>query len=160
MTEQMEEGAGKFGEEYTDRNYKITDFQCALGISQLKKLDKFIERRQYLFDLYNKLFSEVSFIELPIIKEKIKPAWHLYTILLKNIDRDKFFKYMRNNNIGVNVHYIPIYHFSYYQKHFNFNPKDFPVTEEVFKKIITLPLFPKMKDKEIEYISDIIKNYR
>ena len=59
---------------------------------------------------------------------------------------------MRERDVGVNVHYIPIYHFSYYQEHFNFNPNDFPATEEVFSKIVTLPLFPKMTKNEVEEV--------
>jgi dTDP-4-amino-4,6-dideoxygalactose transaminase len=64
---------------------------------------------------------------------------------------------MRERNIGVNVHYIPIYHFSYYQEHFNISPKDFPVTEEVFNKLVTLPLFPKMEDDEVLYVIEAVK---
>ena len=142
------------------RNYRITDFQCALGISQLNKLDNFIERRQCLADLYNELLEDVDFIKTPITKENVKHVWHIYTVLLdENINRDNFFGHMRNNNIGVNIHYIPIYHFSYYREHFNFNPDDFPVTEKVFKKITTLPLYPKMKDEDVRYVCDKIKNY-
>jgi len=139
------------------RNYRITDFQCALGISQLKKLDKFIERRQTLAKKYNDALKDIKEITIPYVKENVKHVWHLYTILLNGIDRDKFFEYMRNNNIGVNVHYIPVYHFSYYKKYFNFNPNDFPVTEEVFNKIVTLPLFPKMEDEEITYVINTVK---
>jgi dTDP-4-amino-4,6-dideoxygalactose transaminase len=64
---------------------------------------------------------------------------------------------MRERNIGVNVHYIPIYRFSYYQEQFNINPSDFPVTEEVFSNIVTLPLFPKMEDEEVEYVINTVK---
>jgi len=89
----------------------------------------------------------VSEIETPIAKPYVKPAWHIYTVLLKSIDRDVFFSVMRGKGIGVNLHYIPIYRFLYYQENFNINPKDFPVTEEVFSKIVTLPLFPRMTEE-------------
>ena len=101
---------------FLGRNYRITDFQCALGISQLNKLDGFIERRQYLVNLYNEMLRDVDFIELPHVKENVRHVWHIYTVLL-DVERDKFFRYMKGKNIGVNVHYIPAYHFSYYQKH-------------------------------------------
>ena len=139
------------------RNYRITDFQAALGISQLKKMDRFIETRQYLAGLYNGLLGEVDFVKTPITKENVKHAWHIYTVLLSGVNRDEFFSRMRENGIGVNVHYIPIYRFSYYQKNFNFNPKELPVTEEVFSKIITLPLFPRMSEKEVFYVIDAAK---
>lgn len=137
---------------FLGRNYRITDFQAALGISQLKKLDEFIRRREEIVELYNEAFEDMPEIETPVTKPYVKPAWHIYTVLLNGINRDEFFSKMRERNIGVNVHYVPIYRFSYYQEHFDFNPKDFPVTEEVFSRIVTLPLFPKMEDEEVTYV--------
>lgn len=140
------------------RNYRITDIQCALGISQLKKLDVFIKRRREIAKMYNEEFRDIDKITIPYVKSNIKPAWHLYTILLnKKINRDKFFNLMRTKNIGVNVHYIPIYKFSYYKKKFNFEDKDFPVTEEVFSRIITLPLFHGMKNKDVYDVINAVK---
>ena len=144
---------------FLGRNYRITDFQCALGISQLNKLDGFIERRQYLARLYDKLLEDVGFIELPYVKKNVEHAWHIYTIFLNRGSRNDFFRDMKEGNIGVNVHYIPVYRFSYYKEKFNINPMDFPITEEVFSKIITLPLYPKMSEKAVEYVCDKIKNY-
>ena len=139
------------------RNYRITDFQAALGVSQLKKLDTFLRRRAEILRMYNEAFADIPEIETPVVKSYVKPAWHIYTVLLDGLDRDKFFSTMRARNIGVNVHYIPIYRFSYYKEHFNNNPEDFPVTEDVFSKIITLPLFPKMKDDEVGFVSENTK---
>ena len=99
----------------------------------------------------------ISELETPVVLPYVKPAWHIYTVLLNSINRDVFFSKMREKGIGVNVHYIPIYRFSYYQEHFKNNPEDFPVTEEVFNKIITLPLFPNMKDNEIFYVVEVVK---
>ena len=145
---------------FLGRNYRLTDFQCALGISQLKKLDKFIQKRQKIARSYSKQLNNIDFIETPLIKPAIKHSWHIYTVLLdKEIERDKFFKYMRDYNIGVNVHYIPIYHFSYYKKHFDFQPEEFPVTEEVFKSIITLPLHPRLNDEQFDYICSKVESF-
>ena len=144
---------------YLGRNYRITDFQCALGISQLRKLDKFIEKRQHLARVYDDILESVDSVELPLKKEYVTHAWHIYTVLL-NKERDAFFKYMRNNNIGVNVHYIPVYRHSYYTTHFRIDPEAFPVTEEVFKRIITLPLHPQMNDEDVEYITALVKSYK
>ena len=142
------------------RNYRITDFQCALGISQLRKLDSFISKREKLANLYSKLLKNINFVETPLNYGNIKNSWHIYTILLnEEINRDDFFKYMKKNNIGVNVHYIPIYNFTYYKKHYNIDPADFPVTEEVFNSIITLPLYPQLKTDQIEYICEKIRDY-
>ena len=142
---------------FLGRNYRITDFQAALGISQLKKLDEFIGRRAKIVYMYNEAFEDMPEIETPVVNPHVKPAWHIYTVLLNSINRDEFFSKMRERNIGVNLHYIPTYRFSYYQKHFNFNPKDFPVTEEVFNNIVTLPLFPKMEDEEVIYVINTVK---
>ena len=139
------------------RNYRITDFQAALGISQLKKLEEFISGRNEIVRMYNEAFDAMPEIETPIAIPYVKPAWHIYTVLLNDIDRDKFFSTMRERNIGVNVHYIPIYRFSYYQKQVNINPNDFPVTEEVFSKIVTLPLFPIMEDNEVGFVIENVK---
>jgi UDP-4-amino-4,6-dideoxy-N-acetyl-beta-L-altrosamine transaminase len=145
---------------FLGRNYRITDFQAALGISQLKKLDEFISRRNEIVQRYNEAFEAVPEIETPIVKSHVKPAWHIYTVLLNGINRDVFFSKMRERNIGVNVHYIPIYRFSYYQEHFYNNPGDFPVTEEVFSKIVTLPLFSKMTGDEVLNVIEIVKEYK
>ena len=106
---------------------------------------------------YNEAFEAVPEIETPVVLPYVKPAWHIYTVLLNRINRDEFFSKMREKGIGVNVHYIPIYRFSYYQEHFNINLDDFPVTEEVFNKIITLPLFPKMEDEEVRFVIENTK---
>lgn len=143
-----------------DRNYRITDFQCALGTSQLKKLDSFIEKRRKLFERYKQLLSSLDILELPLAERNSNPAWHLYTVLLKeSISRDRFYNYMRDNKIGVNVHYIPIYNFTLYRSYFNITPKDFPITEEVYKKIITLPLYPALTYEEQDRVVKLITNY-
>ncbi|MBE0525099.1 MAG: UDP-4-amino-4,6-dideoxy-N-acetyl-beta-L-altrosamine transaminase [Methanosarcinales archaeon] len=145
---------------YLGRNYRITDFQAALGISQLKKLDMFIDKRNELALRYNRLLGDIDAVTLPVTKDNVRHAWHLYTILVdESINRDEFFKYMRSANIGVNLHYIPVYRHSYYVKNFGFDPLVFPVTEDVFKQIITLPLFPKMELEQLEYVVETIKGY-
>ncbi len=145
---------------YLGRNYRITDFQCALGISQLKKLDKFLGKRRELASMYNGLLEDVEFIRLPVSKSNVKHGWHLYTILLdESINRDDFFIYMRSAGIGVNIHYIPVYRHSYYIKNFNIHPKNYPVTENIFNRIITLPLYPTMDYDDISFVCSKIKSY-
>ena len=141
------------------RNYRITDFQAALGISQLKKLDGFIRRRAEIVKLYNEAFDAVPEIETPVVLPYVKPAWHIYTVLLNMINRDEFFSKMREKGIGVNVHYIPIYRFSYYQEQFDNNPEDFPVAEDVFNTIVTLPLFSKMTDDDVLTVIELVNDF-
>jgi len=140
------------------RNYRITDFQCALGISQMKKLDRFIKRRKELVGRYNSKLAGTKGITIPYVAPYIESAWHLYTILLdKGINRDKVFSAMRKRGIGTNVHYIPIYKFTYYRERFGFRDSDFPVTEDIFSRILTLPLYPAMKDEDIETVVNALK---
>jgi len=135
------------------RNYRMTDFQAALGVSQLKKLHMFTDKRNELALRYQEFLENIDGVTLPVIKDNVRHAWHLYTILLdESINRDEFFKYMRSANIGVNVHYIPVYRHSYYVENFNFDAGAFPVTEDVFKRVITLPLFPRMNEQQVKYV--------
>ena len=130
------------------RNYRMTDFQCALGLSQLKRLDDFIAKRRKLVDLYRKCLP--AHIQTIVEQPDRQSAWHLFPVLLpKGVDRDVVFEKMRKANIGVNVHYIPVYRHSYYQQHHPANPRDFPVTEDVFSRLITLPLFSRMKEEDV-----------
>jgi len=142
---------------YLGRNYRMTDFQAALGISQMEKLDRFLGRREVLAQRYNAALRDLPGIVLPFSKPMVRHAWHLYTVLLDGMDRDHFFTRMREHSIGVNVHYIPIYRFSYYRRRFKISPRGFPNTEEVFRKIITLPLFPKMTDPDQDQVIDAVK---
>ncbi|MFH2106799.1 MAG: UDP-4-amino-4,6-dideoxy-N-acetyl-beta-L-altrosamine transaminase [Candidatus Micrarchaeota archaeon] len=139
------------------RNYRITDFQCALGITQLAKLESFIEKRQKIVEKYNLLLSGIQGITVPHVEKNLRHVWHLYTILLdKKINRDEFFASMRKKGIGVNVHYIPIYKFTYYQR-FKINPKDFPITEDISSRILTIPLYQDMTNEDVDQVVYAIK---
>jgi UDP-4-amino-4,6-dideoxy-N-acetyl-beta-L-altrosamine transaminase len=138
------------------RNYRMTDFQAALGISQLKKLDAFIKRRSEIARRYNEAFKKKERLKVPSIMPHIKHAWHIYTPLLnKNINRDKFFTRVKSRGIEVNVHYIPVYNHAYYRR-FEINKKEFPITEEIYSRIITLPIFPKMTSEDIERVIRVV----
>lgn len=157
VQERFGPGAGyAYDLKYLGRNYRMTDFQAALGISQLKKLDMFIKRRQEIAYTYDKAFEHIVHQKC---KDFIKHARHIYPILLDREDRDTFFNLMKNKNIGVNVHYVPVYSHSYYRQ-FNINPDDFPVTQEVSSRILTLPLFPKMSDEDVSrVIKTVLESY-
>ena len=136
------------------RNYRMTDIQAALGVSQLRKIDSFIERRNELAVLYTRVLSDQAWLDLPVTQEHVTHGWHLYTILLKEIERNTLFSYLKERGIGVNVHYIPTYRFSYYQRHHPQNASAFPSTEDVFNRILTLPLYPGMNNEDVEYVSE------
>ena len=142
-------------------NYRITDFQCALGISQFNKLDRFIARRREIVAQYNKAFSGVEELITPIEKEYVKAAYHLYTIQVKlqklKTDRKTLFEALRAENIGVHVHYIPVHLHPYYQQRFGFKKGDYPVAEAYYHQCLTLPLFPKMSDADVNDVIDAVK---
>lgn len=140
-------------------NYRLTDFQCALGLSQLKKIDRIIQRRREIVKKYNCEFKDMPEIKIPEINlATSNPAWHIYIIQLDlkrlKIGRREIFETLRTENIGVNVHYIPIHLQPYYQKRFGYRLGDFPKAENYYSRSITLPIFPKMSDKDVD---DVIK---
>ena len=135
-------------------NYRITDFQCALGISQLNKLDKFILRRREIAERYNKAFANIDNIIILVEKEHNRSVYHLYVVQFK-IGRDEIFKRLRANNIGVQVHYLPVHLHPFYQKNFGYKKGDCLIAERYYQQAITLPLFPSMREEDVE---DVIKS--
>ncbi|MCD6579026.1 UDP-4-amino-4,6-dideoxy-N-acetyl-beta-L-altrosamine transaminase [bacterium] len=140
-------------------NYRLTDFQCALGLSQLKKIDRIIQRRKEIVQKYNYEFKDMPEIKIPQINPvDSNPAWHIYMIQLSlerlKVERREIFEALRAENIGVNVHYIPVHLQPYYQKRFGYHLGDFPRAENYYSRAITLPVFPKMSDRDVD---DVIK---
>lgn len=129
-------------------NYRLTDIQSALGLAQLKRISEFIECRRYLANRYNQLLSGLP-ITLPLHHQLNESSWHLYVIQVEN--RKKVFDALRQNKIGVNVHYIPVHTQPYYQNK-GFRIGDFPNAEYYYAHTITLPLYPGLTDLEIDYI--------
>lgn len=142
-------------------NFRITDFQCALGISQMKKLDRFIQRRKEIATRYNEAFAEIGEIITPVEKADVKAAYHIYVIQLRTekikSSRKEIFEALRSENIGVNVHYIPVHLHPYYQKKFGYKEGDYPKAERYYEKAITLPIFPKMSDEDVEDVIEAVK---
>jgi len=142
-------------------NYRITDFQCALGISQLKKIDRFIKIRREIAWIYNKKLSKIKEIGLPNgEKDYLRSAWHLYVIRLKaklgvETERKKIFNYLRKNNVGVQVHYIPVYLQPFYQK-LGFKKGICPNAEAFYRSAISIPLYQSMKDRDVRSVIKII----
>lgn len=130
--------------QYLGYNYRLTDIQCALGISQLKKLDSFLEKRQTLVDFYNRELCNLE-IETPVRLAAVVPAWHLYVIRLKgpNPPRRELYEALHRAGIGVQVHYLPVYWHPYYQQ-LGYKKGLCPVAEDYYWRALSLPLFPSM----------------
>jgi len=136
-------------------NYRLTDIQAALGISQLKKMTQFIKRRREIWQKYNQVFSDTEELILPIELNGCYSAWHIYPIRLKDKfikKRRQIFDFLKKAGIGVQIHYIPIHNFNYYRQKYNYHSRDFPVAENYYKSTITLPMFPALKPKDQDYI--------
>ncbi|MBU4461500.1 DegT/DnrJ/EryC1/StrS family aminotransferase [Patescibacteria group bacterium] len=146
---------------YPGFKYNMTDIQASLGMHQLKKLNKFISKREKISQFYNESFKDLPEITVPTTRKYVKHARHLYSILLDidrlKIDRSGFFKALDAENIGTSVHFIPVHLHPYYRDKFNFKRGDFPNAEYIFDRIISLPIHPTMTKKDAE---DVVKAVR
>ena len=131
-------------------NYRLTDIQASLGITQLKKLDKFKKRRREIVDYYNKNLG------LPHLEEKefSNACFHLYPVMVRN--REEFFHKAKEVGLNLQVHYIPVHTQPYY-KNLGFKEGDYPNAEIYYKKCISLPLYPALTDGDLKEIVKRIK---
>jgi len=155
----LERGPWYYESNLIGYNYRITDFQAALGISQLKRLGQQNKYKYSLAKIYNNLLKDIKYIKLPVIKEeKYDQAWHLYSIALnfKNIgkSRNEVMKKLLEKGIGTQVHYIPLYKQPIYKSNAN---KKYPGAEMYFESTLSLPMYPSLLEKDIEYIVKSLK---
>lgn len=143
-------------------NYRLTDIACALGVSQLKKLEENLARRREIAALYAAAFHDLELIRVPVVRTDVNPAWHLYPIRLKlerlTADRGKIFRALRAENIGVNVHYIPVHLHPYYRDHLGYRAGEYPIAEDAYERLISLPMFHAMSGQDVEdVIAAVVK---
>lgn len=140
-------------------NYRITDIQCALGVSQLKKLDNFIKKRRQVVKMYEKELKGIKEIILPQELKGNFSGWHIYAIRTKKESaRDKLMAYLKNNGVGINFHYPAVYSHPYYRKNGYKNLK-LKNMEEYHNSCITIPCHTQLTRKDIKYIANVIKRY-
>lgn len=151
-----EEKIWQYDQKYLGYNYRITDFQCALGRSQLKRLNKIVKKRNIIAKRYDKFFNDYP-IDILVPKSKLISSYHLYVI--NTTKRDKLYNYLKKNKIETNIHYIPIFMHSYYKKKFKFSIKEYPNTLRYFKSCLSIPIFTQMKISEQEYVQKKIKEF-
>jgi perosamine synthetase len=139
-------------------NYRLTDIACALGLQQMKKLDANLARRRQIAARYAAEFRDMPGILPPQTREHVIPAWHLYPIRLDltklSVGRGEIFRALRAENIGVNVHYIPVHRHPYYRDRFGYKGGEYPVAEYAYERLISLPMFHGMSDSDVE---DVIR---
>jgi perosamine synthetase len=148
-------------------NYRLTDVACALGISQLRKLSENLAQRRQIAAQYTTAFREIPQIISPTVLPEANPAWHLYPIRVDpaklRADRGEIFRALRAENLGVNVHYIPVHLHPYYRKQFGHRESEFPVAESAYERLISLPMFHAMTDVDVDdvirAVSKVISHY-
>ena len=147
--------------------YNLSELHASLGIHQLDKLESFQRRRREIVKIYNRELPNIECVKIPFVKNDIKHSWHLYVIQLEleklKVDRDHIFKALREENIGVNVHYIPVHYHSYYRNKFSLKKGILPNVEWLYPRIITIPIFPRMSDDDvfdvINALEKVVKYY-
>jgi dTDP-4-amino-4,6-dideoxygalactose transaminase len=141
-------------------NYRLTDIQCALGLSQLGKLDGFLTRRESIAARYQAGLSDLPGLSFQVVARHVRHAWHFFPVLLDlerlAADRRAIFTALRAENIGVGVHYIPVYWHPYYQR-LGYQKGLCPVAEGLYERLLTLPLFPAMEDHDVEDVITAVR---
>ena len=154
----MQENHGGWYMEMIDLgyNYRITDFQAALGIEQLKRLEWSLQRRAEIANTYNEAFASVSGIVIPKVAPDVRHAYHLYVIQVE--DRKGLYDYLRQQNIFAQVHYIPAHLMPYYRQ-FGWGKGDMPVAEKYYEHCLSLPMYPTLTESEQQYVIDQVKTF-
>ncbi|UNL84778.1 UDP-4-amino-4,6-dideoxy-N-acetyl-beta-L-altrosamine transaminase [Priestia koreensis] len=155
-----DEGPWYYEMQFLGYNYRMTDIQAALGISQMKKLNEFIEKRRQYVTLYNQAFESLPEVILPFQHIDGNSSWHLYVIRLKTDrlsgTRKDIFEALQKQNIGVNVHYLPVYLHPFY-KGLGYSKGLCPQAESLYEEMISLPLFPAMTEKDVQDVIRAVK---
>jgi perosamine synthetase len=142
-------------------NYRLSDIACALGLEQLTKLDANLARRREIAARYSAAFGDVDSVVPPKVRAGANSAWHFYPIRLAleklTADRTQIFRALRAENIGVNVHYIPVHRHPYYRDRFHFRGGEFKVAEDAFERLISLPMFHGMTDADVEDVISAVR---
>jgi dTDP-4-amino-4,6-dideoxygalactose transaminase len=138
-------------------NYRLTDIQAALGVSQLRNLERFISRRRQIASIYARAFADLDQLTLPSAADNVAHGWHLYVVRVnRTAQRRSFFERLRGLGLGVQVHYVPVYWHPYYRE-LGWTKGICPKAEDFYSRAISLPLFPMMSDAEVERVVDAVR---
>ncbi|MEF2145604.1 MAG: UDP-4-amino-4,6-dideoxy-N-acetyl-beta-L-altrosamine transaminase [Desulfovibrionaceae bacterium] len=135
-------------------NYRLTDIQCALGLSQMRKLERFLARRREIAARYDAAFAAMERVQVPALRPGALHAYHLYVVRVP--ERARVFAELRRHGLGVNVHYMPVHLHPYYRERLGTGPGLCPHAEAAYEELISLPMFPAMSDAEVETVIRIV----
>ena len=134
-------------------NYRLPDIACVLGTSQLARMPGNLERRREIVGHYSKAFANLTGVSTPIERPDVRSAWHIYPIRIQlenlTVGRREIFEALRAENLNVNVHYIPVHLHPYYRERFGYEGGEYPIAEDAYERLITLPLFHSMTDQDV-----------
>jgi dTDP-4-amino-4,6-dideoxygalactose transaminase len=141
-------------------NYRITDIQCALGLSQLRRIDSFVRRRREIATRYAEALGSIPGLSLPQEPKDVRSSYHLYVLQLPierlRGGRRAVFDALYSRKIGVNVHYIPVHLQPFYRERYGYRPGDFPSAESYYRRAISIPIYPRMTDEDVKYVTSSV----
>lgn len=162
FSEKERDGSWIYDMECLGFNYRITDFQAALGLSQLHRIEEKKKRRREIVDYYNDRFSDIDDLILPPEREDVDSNFHLYVLQVRDnerFDRYDLYTYLQQVGYQPMVHYIPVHLLSYYRNRFGFRRGDFPVAENYYDRAVTIPLYPTLTDIQVERVVEDISAF-
>ena len=136
-------------------NYRMTELQAALGLSQLPKVPSWLERRREIASIYDREFKDLEAVTTPQVAPEVEHAWHLYTVRVPQ--RRTVYHALHERGIGVQVHYVPVHTQPYFREHFGTAPGTLPEAEAYADQALSLPIFPAMGDSDVERVVEAVR---
>jgi perosamine synthetase len=142
-------------------NYRLTDISCALGLSQLRRIDFNLARRREIAAQYHDAFKDLPGVRLPYVQAHNDPSWHLYPVrfdqAVLGVTRAEVFAALRAEGVGVNVHYVPVHIHPYYRTAFGYKPGQYPMAEQAYQQLVSLPIFHGMTDVDVNDVTVAVR---
>jgi dTDP-4-amino-4,6-dideoxygalactose transaminase len=140
--------------------YNLSDVHAAIGLAQLRRADQFMAHRSSVADRYGEAFKGEPALQVPFVERGVEHAWHLYVLRLRperlKIGRNQFLEEMKARGVGVSVHCIPLHTMDFYQRNFGYRNGEFPVTEDLFSRCLSLPIYARMSDQDVEHVIESV----
>jgi dTDP-4-amino-4,6-dideoxygalactose transaminase len=156
------EGSWYYEVETAGYKYNMTDIQASMGVAQLRKIDWMWKRRQEITGAYTAAFAGRDDIEVPHVKPDRESAWHLYVVKLNlkalQIERNRFIEELKQRGVMASVHFIPLHRHPFYMKAFSYDHRDLPVSDSIYDRIISLPVYPGMSNEDVQHVVQSVQD--